>query len=104
MNNSDDLNSLTKYIDDTVRLQDDFFTFVNGKWLKETEIPEDKARWGSFIILNEKSINDVKGLLESNDFNDDDFNKIKKFYKEGMDVQKRNKLDIQPSKVFYDDI
>ena len=104
MNNSDDLNSLTQYIDDTVRLQDDFFTFVNGKWLKETEIPEDKARWGSFIILNEKSINDVKSLLESTDFNDKDFIKIKKFYKEGMDVQKRNKLDIQPIKAFLDEI
>ena len=59
MNNYVDLNSLTQYIDDTVRLQDDFFTFVNGNWLKETEIPEDKARWGSFIILIEKSIIDV---------------------------------------------
>ncbi len=99
-----DLSDLSKYVDNAVTPQDDFFAFVNGKWLEETTIPEDKARWGSFVILHEKSIQDVKSLLESSEFNDTDFNKIKKFYKEGMDIKRRNELDIQPIQKIIDKI
>ena len=74
-----ELNDLTKYIDNSVRLQDDFFTHVNGKWLETTEIPDDKARWSSFIILAEQAKDKVKNLLESDDFSDNDFQKIKRF-------------------------
>lgn len=99
-----ELNDLTKYIDTTTRAQDDFFTYVNGKWLQSTKIPEDKARWGSFTILAEKSIHDVKSLLESNEFTDSDFKKIVKFYNEGMNIQRRNELDFTPLKPFLDKI
>ncbi len=36
----------TQYIDTSVRPQDDFFTHLNGKWLKATEIPADKLELG----------------------------------------------------------
>ena len=99
-----DLNDLNKYVDESISKQDDFFTYVNGKWLEQTEIPEDKARWGSFIILAEKSIHDVKSLLETNEFNDADFKKIKKFYNEGMNIKRRNELDYKPVKEYLDRI
>ena len=35
-------------MDKTVSPKNDFFKFVNGTWLKNTEIPADKTRWGSF--------------------------------------------------------
>jgi len=41
------------YMDKTVRPQDDFFSYVNGNWVKETQIPSDKASWGSFNALRE---------------------------------------------------
>ena len=31
-----------------VRLQDDFYEVVNGKWLAENPIPGDYSRWSSF--------------------------------------------------------
>ena len=31
-----------------IRPQDDLYRHVNGAWLARTEIPGDKARWGSF--------------------------------------------------------
>ncbi|MBT8075639.1 MAG: M13 family peptidase, partial [Gammaproteobacteria bacterium] len=34
--------------DESVRPQDDFFAYVNGAWVNSTEIPSDKARWGTF--------------------------------------------------------
>ena len=37
--------------DTSVRPQDDFFDYVNGTWVKNTEIPADKARWGTFDAL-----------------------------------------------------
>ncbi len=34
-----------------IRPQDDLYRHVNGAWLSRTEIPGDKARWGSFHLL-----------------------------------------------------
>jgi putative endopeptidase len=36
------------FMDTTVPPQQDFFRFVNGTWLDQTEIPGDRTRWGSF--------------------------------------------------------
>ena len=41
------------YMDRGVRPQDDFFSYVNGNWVKTTQIPSDKANWGSFNALRE---------------------------------------------------
>lgn len=38
----------TANFDRSVRPQDDFFRYVNGTWLKRTEIPADASAWGSF--------------------------------------------------------
>ncbi|MCO1333244.1 peptidase M13 [Microbulbifer sp. OS29] len=50
-------------MDTSVRPQDDFFTYVNGTWLKNTEIPADKSRWGGFTILRDQSTKQVKALI-----------------------------------------
>jgi len=47
-----------------VRPQDDLFRYVNGSWLERTEIPEDKARWGSFHLIAEQAEHDVKTIIE----------------------------------------
>jgi putative endopeptidase len=44
---------------------DDFFLYANGTWLKETEIPADGSRWGTFNILIENSTQRVRALLEA---------------------------------------
>ena len=49
---------------ESVRPQDDLFRHVNGKWLDETEIPEDKAIHGSFHMLADDSELAVKEILE----------------------------------------
>ena len=50
--------------DTSVRPQDDLFDYVNGKWVAETELPADRARWGSFHALAEKSQEDIRALVE----------------------------------------
>ena len=38
-------------MDSTVRPQEDFFHYVNGGWIKKTEIPASEATWGAGAIL-----------------------------------------------------
>ena len=52
-------------MDPSVTPGDDFFLYANGTWLKETEIPSDASRWGTFNILTEQSTQRVKALLEN---------------------------------------
>jgi putative endopeptidase len=51
-------------MDTSVAPQQDFFRYVNGKWLDTTSIPADKARWGSFDALNENAENQVRALIK----------------------------------------
>lgn len=49
---------------DAVRPQDDFFDYVSGTWVANTEIPADKARWGTFDSLREQSQKDIRALVD----------------------------------------
>ncbi|MGN6762079.1 MAG: M13 family metallopeptidase [Leifsonia sp.] len=54
----------TDELDPATRPQDDLFRHVNGKWIARTEIPADKARWGSFMILAEEAEAAVREIVE----------------------------------------
>ncbi|NNF61558.1 MAG: M13 family metallopeptidase [Gammaproteobacteria bacterium] len=87
--------------DPTVRVQDDFFEALNGGWVKNTEIPADRARWGTFNILGEKSQEDVRALVEevsskSNVSNGSAAQKIRDYYNAYLDQDRTNKLGMQP--------
>ena len=47
-----------------VRPQDDFYQYVNGTWLGETEIPVDKSNYGSFNLVSDKTENNLRELIE----------------------------------------
>ncbi|RLK46640.1 M13 family metallopeptidase [Microbacterium telephonicum] len=47
-----------------IRPQDDLFRHVNGSWIERTEIPGDKARWGSFHLIAEQAEKDVHAIIE----------------------------------------
>ena len=53
----------TAELDPGVRPQDDLFRHVNGKWIARTEIPADKARWGSFYLLAEEAVKAVREII-----------------------------------------
>ncbi len=54
----------TTAMDPGVKPGDDFYKYVNGKWLATYQMPADKTRFGAFDILRDKSETDVKTLLE----------------------------------------
>lgn len=49
--------------DPNVRPQDDLFLHVNGAWIERTEIPSDRARYGSFYLLAEKAEEAVRDII-----------------------------------------
>ena len=50
-------------LDPKTRPQDDLYRYVNGAWLERTEIPDDKARWGSFHIIAEQAEAHVRDII-----------------------------------------
>ncbi len=43
---------------------DDFFKYVNQKWLDANPLPAEFSRFGAFNLLREKSTSDVKALID----------------------------------------
>jgi len=54
----------TAELDPAIRPQDDLFRHVNGKWIDRTELPADKARYGSFHILHEEAEEAIRAIIE----------------------------------------
>src|SRR3712207_6193086 len=42
----------------------DFFQYANGNWVKATEIPADKSRFGSFDILADRNRDIMREVLD----------------------------------------
>ena len=60
--NSQPLNP--KDMDASVRPGQDFFMYADGGWIKQTEIPPEYSRWGSFNELIEKNNDALHGIAE----------------------------------------
>ncbi len=50
-------------MDTTVSPKEDFYNYVNGNWMKTTEIPEDRTRWGGFSVLRKSTDADVLQII-----------------------------------------
>ena len=99
----------TAFMDQSVKPSDDFFRFVNGKWIDNTEIPSDRTRWGSFDELRKNTDDDVMAILKealadkSIDVNSDQ-GKALSLYKSILDTVSRNKQGIEPLKPYLEKI
>ncbi|MBK9062682.1 MAG: M13 family metallopeptidase [Acidobacteria bacterium] len=51
-------------MDRSVAPGDDFFRYANGTWLRETEIPADRAAWGASGMLDELTSKRTRELIE----------------------------------------
>jgi putative endopeptidase len=88
-------------MDQKVKPANDFFRFVNGTWLDNTQIPSDRARWGSFDELRQKTDKDVLTILKEASASSKysaktDQGKAINLYKSVMDTVARNKAGIKP--------
>jgi putative endopeptidase len=95
-------------MDTAVKPGDDFFTYVNGKWLKNNPIPADKNSRSVFDELFEKNRHDIREIIEEaaagKDSTGSNAEKIGTFYNSGMDSLSIEQKGINPLKMFFDKI
>lgn len=88
------------YMDTSVAPGDDFHTYVNGKWIAATEIPADRASYGAFTVLHEKSQADVRKIIELSAVSDtvsgSDEQKVGDLYQSYINMENRNALGSRP--------
>ncbi len=87
-------------MDKTVAPGDDFFMYMNGAWIDNTEIPADKASYGGFGILGDESQERVKAIIEESATGDfpkgSPEQKVGDLYKSYMDWDSRNARGVEP--------
>lgn len=89
-----------QYFDQNVKGNDDFYQHVNGGWLKNTEIPADKSRWGTFDILHEESLKQLHDIVDELSkqqlVEGSSEQKVASLYANFMDEKSIEALGIQP--------
>lgn len=89
------------HFDTSVRPQDDFFQYVNGTWVEETEMPADKSRYGTFDIMYDENQIRLREIIENAAENTNatpgsDLQKVGDFYNSFMDSAKIEELGLSP--------
>jgi predicted metalloendopeptidase len=88
------------FFDPTIKPQDDFYQYVNGKWLKTVVIPSDMARYASFTKLQEDNwakLHDVCDAAATSGAKATGAEKlVGDFYASGMDVAAINAAGVAP--------
>ena len=95
-------------IDSTLRPGDDFFEYVNGKWLREVKIPESQPGVGSYSFLNYPQRKKLQGILDSVSKESHPKGSIEQlvgdFYAAGMDTAAIDARGFEPIKPILDKI
>lgn len=90
-----------EYMDTSVSPKEDFYRYVNGTWLDETEIPGDRTRWGGFDMLRQDTDHDMLAILdEAKDSGEyaltSDQGKALLLFASIIDTKKRDAEGVQP--------
>ncbi|MDO9883462.1 M13 family metallopeptidase, partial [Glaesserella parasuis] len=93
--------TLTEGVDNGVSPQQDFYRYVNGKWVDTTQIPSDRTSWGTLAELNElnekRSVELLQAVISNPNFaNDEKAQRLKALYQSYTDLTAREKLGLSP--------
>ena len=96
-------------MDTTVTPNADFYNYVNGSWMKNTKIPDDRTTWGGFSVLRKSTDADVLAILadaqESGSYGPStDQAKALAIFNTKLDTLARNKAGLTPIQPALDDI
>ncbi|HUH46477.1 MAG TPA: M13 family metallopeptidase [Arenibacter sp.] len=88
-------------MDTTISPKTDFYHYVNGTWLKNTRIPDDRSEWGGFNMLRKSTDKDMLKIIaaakESGKYaSDTDQAKALFIFNSKMDTASRNAMGIRP--------
>jgi putative endopeptidase len=88
-------------MDTTVQPGNNFFLYANGNWLQHTDIPPSQTGWGSFYIVRDNVLTDLREILDSV-LNDPHLapgsidKKVSDLYASAMDTTAIEKAGIHP--------
>ena len=94
------------YMNTKISPAQDFFHYVNGTWLDQTQIPSDRTTWGSFNELIKKTDKDAMSILKEASKNpkyksDTDQGKAVNLFSTILDTIGRNKAGITPLQPYF---
>ncbi|MCM4168728.1 Neutral endopeptidase [Arenibacter antarcticus] len=88
-------------MDTTVSPKTNFYDYVNGTWMKNTQIPDDRSSWGGFSVLRKSTDDNVLKIIakakESGTYADDtDQAKALFVFDSKLDTTSRNVMGLTP--------
>ena len=91
---------VTDNFDLTVKPQNDFYHYANGTWLRNTPVPPEFSRWGTFDDLHQRNLESLRLLCQRASAQDNDSSFVEKlvgdFFASGMDEAAINEVGLQP--------
>jgi predicted metalloendopeptidase len=91
-----------EFLDPSIKPGDDFYQFVNGGWMRTTEIPADRSSWGSFHELSKNTDRKVLDILENELATPGPAeNKAARLFETGMDTQSIEKNRLSAIQDFF---
>lgn len=98
----------TDYMDSSVKPGDNFYLFVNGKWIKNTTIPPTESGVGSFLDVYNGTKGHLRSILDSvSKFPQPKGSieqKVGDFYASGMDSVTIEQRGYQPLQPYFEQI
>lgn len=94
-------------MDTSIRPQDDYYAYANGSWLASTEIPADQVGWGSYMTLRDKSLKQLREIIDdvsSDSGGDQATAKIGAYYRAYLDEEKIEEAELSPLEDLFAEI
>lgn len=83
-----------------IRPQDDFYAYVNARWIESTDIPPEWSRYGTMQIVYERTEQQIKTIVqeaaENSAPSDENTRKIGELYSSFMATQRIEALELTP--------
>jgi putative endopeptidase len=87
-------------LDTTIRPQDDFYAYVNSRWIESTEIPPEWSRYGTMQMAYERTEQQLKNIIQEAAINEaaagTDSRKTGDLYNSFMDIERAEQLGLKP--------
>ena len=94
--------------DTTVRLEDDFYQYACGGWMKNNPLDAEHSRYGAFDVLAENALKNVNDIIDSVSKNENKAgslaDKIATMYNIGMDTAKLQEQGAAPLMPYLEEI
>ncbi|MEU1952198.1 M13 family metallopeptidase [Nocardia rhamnosiphila] len=92
--------------DPAIRPQDDLYRHVNGKWLREYQLPPDKTAYGAFSEAGERTQQQLREIIESISDPEDgtEAQQIRDLYDARMDLDEIERLGLTPLESMFAEI